>query len=565
MAGATYTFGWPCVFDPNPGTKLLLMWGNNQIYLMGGFLREEMRAALQGGAKLVVIDPKRTDIVKRADVWVHPRPSTDGALALAMCKVIIEEKLYDTDFVSKWTVGFDKLEQEIKAFTLDDAERITWVPKAQIVETARLLARTKPLALVVGNGIERSFNAFQQLRAVFVLRAIIGDINTPGGNVCVDPPPYTRLGNFFELKDSVRLAKMKDKTVLGPEYRIAQGAAIIPMQTFVKSILEGKPYPIRAAICILTDPLMSYPDTEQTYRAFLKLEFTVVSEIFHTPTTRVADIVLPAAWGAEHDTVGYWPGYHEEIRAYPKLVEPPGEARSDADWINALSAKLGLGGEWKNEEEALDFMLKPSGKTWQEFKAIRSFESKKSYKKPEEGIFKTKSGKVEIYSEALAKFGYNGAPNFQELSRFRFETSDEFPLMLFNGKEAAYMLTGYKQVDFLKARRPHPIVHLHPNTAARYGLKEGDWIYIETKKGRIKQLLTLDPNLDPRLVFGAFGWYFPEDPEDLYQFRQSNINVLTDIDPPYEMLTGAIELGGIPCRVSKVNPADFPKARVSGA
>jgi anaerobic selenocysteine-containing dehydrogenase len=92
---------------------------------------------------------------------------------------------------------------------------------------------------------------------------------------------------------------------------------------------------------------------------------------------------------------------------------------------------------------------------------------------------------------------------------------------------------------------------LHPDTAARFGLKEGDWIYIETKKGRIKQVLSLDPNLDPRLVYAAFGWYFPEESEDLYQFRRSNINVLTDIDPPYENLTGAIELGGIPCRVYK--------------
>jgi anaerobic selenocysteine-containing dehydrogenase len=551
VAGATYTFGWPCVFDPKAETKLLLLWGNNQIYLMGGFIREEIRAALQGGAKLVVIDPKRTDIVKRADVWVHPRPSTDGALALGMIKVIIEENLYDADFVSKWTVGFDKLEEHVKTFSLEEVERLTWVPRAQIVETARLLARTKPLALVVGNGIERSFNAFQQLRAVFILRAILGDINTPGGNVCMTPPPYTRLGNFFNLKGSVRLEKMKDKTVLGPEYRVAQGAAIIPMQTFVKAILEGKPYPIRAAMCILTDPLMSYPDTEQTYRAFMKLEFTVVSEIFHTPTTNVADIVLPAAWGAEHDTVGYWPGYHEEMRAYPKLVEPPGEARSDPDWINELSARMGLAGVWKNEEEALDFMLKPSGFTWQQFKKIRSLDGKKEYKKPEEGIFKTKSGKVEIYSAALEKFGYHGVPNFQEFSRFRFEVSSEFPLMLFNGKEAAYMLTGYKQVEFLKERRPHPIVELHPDTAARFGLKEGDWIYIETKKGRIKQLLSLDPDLDPRLVFAAFGWYFPDEPGDLYEFRRSNINVLTDIDPPYENITGAIEVGGVPCRVYK--------------
>ncbi len=559
MAGATYTFGWPCVLDPTAETKLLLLWGNNQIYLMGGFLREEMRAALQGGAKLVVIDPKRIDIAKRADIWVHPRPSTDGALALGMIKVIIEEKLYDVDFVTQWTVGFDKLEEHVKTFSLDEVEKVTWVPRAKIEETARLLARTKPLALVVGNGIERNINAFQQLRTIFILRAILGDMNTLGGNVCMTPPPYTRPGNFFNLKDSVRLEKIKSKQVLGPEYRVAQGAAYIPIQTFVKALLDEKPYPIKAAVCILTDPLMSYPDTEATYRAFMKLDFTVVSEIFHTPTTNVADIVLPAAWGAEHDTVGYWPGFHEEIRAYPKLVDPPGEARSDADWINELSAKMGLDGVWKSEEEALDFMLKPSGTTWEQFKKIRSFEGKKEYKRPEEGIFKTRSGKVEIYSAALEKFGYQPIPNFPELSRFRFEISAEFPLMLFNGKEAAYMLTGYKQVEFLKKRRPHPVVELHPDTAARFGMKEGDWIYIESKKGRIKQLLSLDPNLDPRLVFVAFGWYFPNEPGDLYEFRRSNINVLTD--DSYESCDpamGANHIRSLLCRISPVANSPAP-------
>lgn len=361
MAGATYTFGWPCVFDPSKKTKLLLIWGNNQIYLMGGFLREEMRAALLGGAKLVVIDPKRIDIAKRSNIWLHPKPSTDGVLALGMIKVIIENNLHDKDFVNRWTVGFDELVDHVKSFSLDDVEKVTWVPKSDIERTGRLLASTKPLSLVVGNGIERNLNAFQQLRAIFILRAIVGDINTDGGNVSLTPPPYTRPGTFFNLKDSVRLEKMKNKKALGPGYHIAQRNAYIPIQTFVKSVLEEEPYPIKAAICVLTDPLVSYPDTEATCRAFMKLDFSVVAEIFHTPTTNVADIVLPAAWGAEHDTVGYWPGYHEEMRAYPKIVDPPGEARSDPDWINKLSEELGLGGVWKNEEEALNYMLAPSG------------------------------------------------------------------------------------------------------------------------------------------------------------------------------------------------------------
>jgi anaerobic selenocysteine-containing dehydrogenase len=143
-------------------------------------------------------------------------------------------------------------------------------------------------------------------------------------------------------------------------------------------------------------------------------------------------------------------------------------------------------------------------------------------------------------------------PTFGELSQFRFDVSKEYPLLLFNGKEAAYMLTGYKHVNFARALKPQPTVELNPETAKKAGLKEGDWVYIETKRGSIKQILSLDPDLDPRLVYVSFGWWFPEDPDDLYQFRKSNINVLVPNDQPYDPATGSLEMGGIPCRVYKV-------------
>jgi len=552
VAGATFTFGWFCAFDPKPNTGLVVLWGNDQIYLMGGFIREELRSALLGGAKLLVIDPRRTDIAKRADLWISPRPGSDGVLALGMIKVIIEEELYDVDFVTKWTVGFDRLQDHVKTFSLEDVEKLTWVPRPQIEKAARLYAQNKPVCLVVGNGLERSINAFQQLRAIFIMRAIIGDLNTPGGNVCLTPAPFTRLGNFFQLKKSPRLERIKAKRVVGSEFKVAMANAYIPTQSLIKAILEEKPYPIKAAICILTNPLVSYPDTEATYRAFMKLDFLVVSELFPTPTTAIADIVLPAAWGAEHDTVGYWPGWHEEIRAYPKLVNPPGEARSDTEWINELAKRLGLQEYfWDDDREALDLMLQPSGLSWEEFKERRILQQKKEYKKPEDGVFKTPSGKVEIYSKRLEELGYSPIPTFKELSQLRFDCSEEYPLLLFNGKEAAYMLTGYKHVAFLRRMKSQPTVKLNPKTAKKLGLNEGDWVYIETRKGKIKQILSLDPDLDPRLVYASFGWWFPEDPKDLYQFRKSNINVLTESDPPYDPVTGSVELSGIPCRVYK--------------
>lgn len=552
VAGAAYTFGWFAAFDPKPNTGTMIFWGNNQIELMGGFIREEMRSALLGGAKLIVIDPKKTDIAKRSDLWICPRPGTDGILAMGMIKFIIENKLYDEKFVANWTVGFDELAKEVNNFTFEDVEKITWVAKEKIEKAVNTFIKHKPVCLAVGNGVERSIHAFQQLRAIFILRAILGDMNTPGGNVYLTPGNFKRPGLMYALKGSPRLEKVKQKRVVGSEFRVATQNAYIPTQALVKTIITEKPFAIKAALCILTNPLLSYPDTRMTTEAFKKLDFLVVSELFPTPTTEIADLVLPAAWGAEHDSLGYWPGWHEELRAYPKFVEPPGEAKADAWWIKELAKRIGLGNSfWKDEEDSFDEMLSPSGLTWKKFINVRSLNNKKEYKKPEEGLFKTKSGKVEIYSAALEKAGRRPLPTFEEMAVFRFVADENYPLLLFNAKEAAYMLTGYKHVKFLRERRPEPTVDLNPNTAKQLGLTEGDWVLIETHKGRIKQKLCLDPNLDERLVFASFGWWFPERKDNLFAYEESNINVLTDAEPPYDGETGAAELGGIPCRVYK--------------
>ena len=461
---------------------------------------------------------------------------------------MIEEKRYDAEFVSKWTLGFEGLQEHVKTFSLDDVERLTWVPKAKIVEAARMIGTHKPMCLVVGNALERGVHAFQSIRAAYIVEALAGELNVPGGNSCGESGPVYAYG---EILSAERLSPKTGKGLCAP-FKVGMQAAYVPPQSLVRALLEEKPYPIKAALCVLSNPLVSYPDSEATYKAFLKLEFFVASELFPTPTTAVADIVLPAAWQAEHDTVGYWPGWFGDIRAYPKIVDPPGEAKPDPEWINELAKRVGLAEHfWTNWQDCFDYVLKPSGLTWKDLKEKRMLRRDRQYKKPEEGIFKTPSGKVEIFSKSLQDLGYSPMPAFPEVSKFLFAASEEFPLLMFNGKEAAYMLTGYKHVQYARKLRPQPTVDLNPETAQKYGLKKGDWIYIETKKGKVKQILDLDPDLHPQLVYPSWGWWFPEEPEDLFSFRKSNLNVLTQSEPPYDPETGSVELGAIPCKVYK--------------
>jgi anaerobic selenocysteine-containing dehydrogenase len=540
--GAAFTYGASAVCDDDSTPALIVLWGVNMAHTTGGLRRETLEKTLESGGKIITIDPQKTYVAKLADLWIKPRPGSDGALAAGVLKVIIEEKLYDRDIVENWTVGFDKMREHVSTFSLDEVEKLTWVPRRQIEEFARTYSQTKPAAMHVGNAVEQLLNSFQTGRVAAIMRAICGNLNIPGGDVMLTPPPFTRPGSFFLLNKYPRRAEK----ILGDKFKFAQRSAFIPPHVMIKAILDEDPYPIKAAMFILTNPLVSYPNSNETYRALMKLDFIVISELFMTPTAALADIVLPAAWGMEHEELGYWPGWHEEIRSYPKLVEPPAECWPDTKIMNELAKRLGLGADfWEHDDEALDLMLKPSGMSYETFKEKRVMKPTREYRPHD---YRTPSGKIEIYSEQLAKLGYEPMPLWQELGR-TVDMPEEYPLLLTNGKEEAYMMTGFKHVASMRIVRPDPIVELHPDTAEKYGLEEGQWVFLETKAGKIKQRLSLNRSLDPRVVVAAFGWWFPERDEPGYGWRESNLNMLIPSGPDYDPSTGGVTLRGIPCRV----------------
>jgi anaerobic selenocysteine-containing dehydrogenase len=143
-------------------------------------------------------------------------------------------------------------------------------------------------------------------------------------------------------------------------------------------------------------------------------------------------------------------------------------------------------------------------------------------------------------------------PYWKEVSNLP-PLTDEYPLLMANAKEDVYMLTGYKQVASLRNMKPEPIAEMHPETAGKLGLKEGEMVHIETGKGRIVQRLALDDALDPRIVVTSFGWWFPEERGTVFGWDKSNINVLTRSEPPYDPGIGTSDLRGIPCRVYSAN------------
>src|SRR3990170_4913646 len=503
MAGA-FTYGAGAVCDDSKTPALLVTLGVNMGHTTGGLRRETLERILESGGKLIAVDPQKTYVAKLADLWIKPRPGSDGALAAGLLKVIVEEKLYDPEIVADWTVGFDKLQADVAGYSLDEVERLTWVPPDQVKQFARMYRQIRPAAIHIGNAVEQHINSFQTARAICIMRGICGSFNVPGGDVYLTAPAYTRPGNFFLLHKYPRRAER----ILGKRFKFAARSAYIPPHILTRAIIEADPCPVKAAL---------------------------------------ADIVLPAAWGMEHEELGYWPGWHEEIRAYPKLAEPPGECWPDTKIVNELAKRLGLAEDfWDDDNDALDEMLKPSGMSYDKFKGQRVMKAAAEYHPHD---YRTPSKKIEIYSERLEKTGYAPMPLWEEL-KLAPEIPEDYPLLLTNAKEETYMLSGFKQVASVRIMRPDPIVEVHPDTAAKYGLEEGQWVFIETKEGKIKQRLSLNRSLDPRVVVAAFGWWFPEQAEAGYGWSGSNINMLTPSGPDYDPSTGGVSLRGLPCRIS---------------
>ena len=543
---STFTFGSACIADEEYLQGLIVIWGCNLFGTRGSYMDpRRFNSVLENGAKLIVIDPRKIEIASKANLWIKPRPGSDGALAMGLMKVIIEKGLYDHDFVARWALGFEQLKEHIKSFDLQDVERATWVPQEQIEEAAKLYASIKPATIQWGNALDHTTNSFQTSRAISILRTITGNLDIPGGEVFIAPPPVTSPGRFMLLRESPR----KMVKPIGSEFKLATRSGFIPRQSLVKAILEEKPYPVKAGLFFATNPLLTYPNATETYQALMKLDFIVVTDLFLTPTAAIADMVLPAAAVCEYDEIAPYPAVYGAILAYPKLVDPPGECWSDMQVVNELAKRLGLKQYfWDTEREALDLILQPSGLSFEELKEKRLLRGEKEYRRYEKNGFRTPSGKVEIYSRQLEDLGYDPLPFYQELSRFDKPTV-EYPLLLTSAKEQPFVHSAHRNIASLRRIKTEPVVELNPEVAHKAGLKQGDWIYIETRSGKIKQKLLLDAELDPRLVVASYGWWFPEDSGSFYRWKESNLNVLTRSDPPYEPTLGSVQLRGIPCRV----------------
>ncbi len=547
------TYGYYAIPDYEYPPSCLVVWGNN----MAETLHHVHRRALQAidkGTKLVVIDPREIDLAGKATFWVRPRPGSDLALALGMINVIVNEGLFDRDFVEKWTVGFDQLKDHVQTYSPEKVEELTWVPAEQTRAIARLYASSKPACIQWGNGIDHGVNSFQTARAISILRAITGNLGIPGGESLW----YVPLAPLAD-EQPIPMSKVpEDRWTrrVGTEFQNLPSIKRVLPQRIVKAILNEDPYPIRVLCVHGSNPLLSFPNAQETYDALRKVEFLVVADLFMTPTAAMADIVLPAATYFEFDAV-VSPPYSDAAILVQQKVTQVGECRSDYEMLFELAKKLGIGEQfWQNEEQCGDVILKPAEMTFRQLKEVGCVPGTKYYQDYVSNDFDTPSGKVELHSGYLAKWGFDPLPTYKEPPESPLscpEMVKDYPLVLTSAKSGPYRHSGGRQIASLRNSHNDPVVCINPETATKLGVKDGDPVYIETKRGRIKQQAAITTGIDPRIIVADYDWWFPEKgPSDMYGWTESNINILTDSDPPYNREMGSTNLRGILCRVYPV-------------
>ncbi len=525
------------VIEDVDNADLILVWGGNPSTDSSPINLPRLKRARRRGAEIVVIDHRRSETAKatRAE-WIGVRPGTDGALALAMIQVLIEEDLYDHEFVERWTHGFDDLRAYVQTFTPERAERITGIPAEGIRRLARSIARSKGCSIMTYTGLEYSNSGVQAIRAVWILQALAGHLDRPGGKL-------------FKMRDRPQVRRIltdppadgpppigKDEYPLYYEVRREAHAVMLP-----QAILEGRPYPVRGLIISGSSLITAWPNPDLWRRSLAALDFLAVVNRFPTADAAYADLLLPATTMFEIESYMIYDGY---LQLRQRVIEPRGEARNDYLIFAELARRLGYGHRWPQTEEALiEHALDGVGVSLAELRAhpegVPFPVPEMRYRKYESGLlradgrpgFDTPSGKFEIASEWLRQAGYDPLPIYVEPREGPLADpvlAKEYPLVLNSGaRTQSGFRSQHHNIPSLAAKHPHPLVDIHVRDAAARGIRDGDEVVVTSPRGRVVFHAHVTEDIVPGVVEANMGGGGPLGPR---AWRESNVNELTDFE-----------------------------------
>jgi anaerobic selenocysteine-containing dehydrogenase len=478
--------------------RYIIAWAAN-IHGNNVHLWPFVQEARRNGARLVVIDPYRTRTAQVADWHIPIQPGMDTALALGLMRIIIEEGLYDRDYVARYTVGFEELRQHIQLYTPDHVAGLTGIPAADIERLAREYAISSPSVIRLNYGIQRSQNGGAAARAVCMLPALTGAWKHLGGGLQLSlSGAYGLNGKALERPDLMMASPLQ------------RPARIVNMSRLGHALTELEDPPVKALFVYNSNPAAIAPNQNAVARGLMRSDlFTVVHEQFFTDTTDYADVVLPATTFLEHkDFQGAYGHYF--LQMSEQAIAPLGEARPNVWLFSQLAQRMGF--TESCFEDSVDDLIEQAlagraddGLTRQEL------ETKKRIRVNSlafaDGVFATPSGKIEFYSSALAAQGMDPLPTFHppDESR-RGADSHTFPLEFLPRKADNYMNSTFANLPGHQKMESPGLVMMHAVDAGARQIGEADWVEIYNARGKIRLRAHIDGSVPAGVVAASLNW-----------------------------------------------------------
>ena len=465
--------------------RTVLIWGRNPLET-SPHLIPFLEAVRSNGGHLVVIDPLRTATAAWADRHIAIRPGTDGALALALAQILIARGRIDRDYIDRHTLGFRRFRESLRGFDLPAASAVSGVAMDTIEELARIYADQRPASIIIGYGLQRYANGGQSVRCIDALAALTGQIGISGGGA-----------NFANR--SIR-RRMHPDALDSKSHAVRRRSFALPqMGRFLQSAQDP---PVEALVITKANPLVQMPDIQGLRRAFERVPFKVVVDLFMTDTARAADLVLPATHVLEEEDLVYSSMFSPYLNHSPRIVSPPPGVISEYELFQRLAQRMRLAHypvipPIRFLQQTAAPLMDELGITWEDLRRA-------PVRIPDDDIpwagggFTTPSGKFEFFSARAAADGHPPLPVFVPPT----EPDPAYPLRL--------LTTHYRHAlhsQHFMDRDDRPAVRLHPDEARRRRVTPAGWVRLDSPRGTLVAKAMVTPRIPPGIVQIYQGWW----------------------------------------------------------
>jgi len=473
-------------------SKLIILWGSNPAYT-NIHLMYHVNKAVAKGAKLITIDIRENESGSKSNLYLNPRPGTDGCLALGIANQLIENNLINDNFIDQHTFGFTEFKELVKNYPLDKVSDTTEIPLYKIKSIINYINESPEYALICGMGVQRYTNAGQTVRAISLLPALTGSIGKKGCGFYFSDRQAPKLNWPFSPPKPERIRNS------------------IPVAKLASELDNQIDPPVKAVWIEQANPMTSNPNINLLAQAINQLDLIVVADLFLTDTARMADIILPAA--SMYEYYDLITGYgHSYIQLQQKIIDPPGECKHESEMYRLLSKKFGFNLDYlpKNSLNTIEKIISNSNLNTDVDKLKEKPYLHSDYQEIafSDLKFNTPTQRIEFFSRQTEdKWRGTPLPVYRESAENKYsspEIYNKFPLSLISSHALNKMNSQFSDISILKEE---PFIWINPRDAVKRGINENDRVKVYNERGSLILKAILTEKVISGIVHAYFGWW----------------------------------------------------------